>query len=226
MVCNPPVALYTVILGGYDSVTELPDKYCTPDIKRYLFTDDPNLKSETWAVVVVDPIDKNDIKRSSRHFKCRPDLLFPNCEFSIYIDGNAELLVDPIDLLSYLRWNDIALYRHWSPSKNDLYDEAIHCIQIGKDEAKIIGTQAREYRLAGHPKEFGLYNGGVVIRRHNKLRMVLLGQMWWEQIVKHSRRDQISLPYCLWNLGITPAILCKNMRVTDLIYSKKKGHLK
>jgi hypothetical protein len=103
MVRKPSIVIYTVIFGGYDAVSELPEEYVRDDIARILFTDDPELESETWDIVFRDPIIKDDPSRSSKELKLRPHLLFPNYEYSLYIDGNAVLQVDPIDMIPWLK---------------------------------------------------------------------------------------------------------------------------
>ena len=237
MVCKPSIVLYTVIFGGYDAVSELPDEYVRDDIQRILFTDDPELESETWDVVYREPILKDDMSRSSKEIKLRPHLLFPNCEYSMFIDGNAVLQVDPVKLLPYLKDHDLALYKHdgggptrdkraWVTCKKDLYHEALHCAAIRKDDALKIAKQAWHYLLEGHPPGWGLFSAGVLIRRHNTSAMIGLGEMWWSQVQFKSRRDQISLPFCLWRLGIEPYCISFDERITDLVLAPKKGHLK
>jgi hypothetical protein len=65
MVCKPSIVVYTVIFGGYDAVSELPKEYVRDDIKAILFTDDPELESETWDVVFREPLIKEDMSRNS-----------------------------------------------------------------------------------------------------------------------------------------------------------------
>jgi hypothetical protein len=236
MVCKPSIVVYTVIFGGYDAVSELPKEYVRDDIKAILFTDDPELESETWDVVFREPLIKEDMSRSSKELKLRPHLLFPDNEYSLYIDGNAVLQVDPCIMLKWLKDHNIALYRHDGHGlnadrsitriKKDLYHEAIHCAAIRKDDALKIAKQAWHYLREGHPPGWGLWSAGVLVRRHNHPQIIELGEMWWEHVRYKSRRDQISLPFCLWKLGVEPYNIHTDIRVTDLVLAPKKGHLK
>jgi hypothetical protein len=42
----------------------------------------------------------------------------------------------------------------------------------------------------------------MVLARRNTPAIRELGRAWWEEISRHTVRDQVSLPFILWKLGI------------------------
>src|SRR5262249_39834322 len=63
--------------------------------------------------------------------------------------------------------------------------------------------------LDGYPRHAGLTANGVLLRRHSKpIRQ--LGEQWWREIHQGSWRDQLSLGYVAWKLGLRYALLDSN----------------
>ena len=54
------------------------------------------------------------------------------------------------------------------------------------------------YRDEGFPRQFGLYETNVVLRKHNEPLVGKVDVDWWREIDSGSRRDQLSLTYVLW----------------------------
>jgi len=92
------------------------------------------------------------------------------------------------------------------PARKCLYKEARVCEELGKDIPGNIRPQALAYREDKMPRNWGLPATGVLIRRHTP-QTKELNTAWWRQIEKYSCRDQISLPYVCWKLGLRWSIL-------------------
>ena len=171
---------YTSIMGGYDP----PHGDVDVCIDERLYKGPPGL----------------DIRRMSKHAKALPHLYFPDHEWSVFIDGNKHVSRDRV--MRYCRGRlQQSRHRH-GRVKRDLYDEAAVCIRLGLDDPGIIMSQVVDYAQSGHPRGFGLWLCGFIVRRHHEL--VELGEMWWDHIMRYSSRDMISYQYCLWKLGIEP----------------------
>jgi hypothetical protein len=183
-----------------------------------------SLKSPNHTVIYGDT--SRDPRRNSRHSKMLPHLYFPDHEWSLYIDGSMEIIKN-VNVIAekYLKNNLFAQFQHKPREigdplrKTDLYDEGLRCIEIQKDDPLPIAKQLLKYAFEGHPRNFGLWSGGSILRRHNDPMMIKLGEMWWQELNEHSWRDQISYPYCLWKLGIKPAPIDTK---EDLFISKRK----
>jgi len=98
-----------------------------------------------------------------------------------------------------LKDTDIAAFQH--PSRNCAYDEAARCIVKGKDWSEKLTDQMNAYGIEEFPRSYGLVETGFVIRR-NTLQIAELNELWWNQVEQYSNRDQVGLPYALWESGI------------------------
>lgn len=141
--------------------------------------------------VFVDP------RRQSRFPKILPHL-FMNTEYSLYLDGNIACKV-PIEKLikEWLQDTDIAFFKH--PTRDCYFEEAKECMRLGLDDKEVITNQMIRYHKV--PRHSGLYQGGVILRRHtDKVRQ--FNEAWWAEYCRGSRRDQLSLPIAIQKTGI------------------------
>ncbi|MFZ4547051.1 MAG: glycosyltransferase domain-containing protein, partial [Bacteroidales bacterium] len=102
-------------------------------------------------------------------------------------------------LAKYLFEKDIAL--HINPARNCIYQAALNCIRLKKDDEKIIDDQMIKYRKEFYPENNGLVSCGILYRRHTK-KVEEFNNYWWHEIKFNSRRDQLSFNYVAWKTGI------------------------
>jgi len=191
---NEKLIIYSVSTGGKDTISE---DINTKGAKAVCFTDDPTMKSEKWEIRLIPNLFK-DIRRDSRMVKMLPHIYFPEAEYSLYLDGNIICKV-PLQRLidEWLEDTDIAVFKHHT--RDCLFDEAKECIRLGLDSKEVI--EAHTMRYTGFPKHKGLYQCGVILRRHTA-KIKRLNEMWWSEYCTGAKRDQISFPYCIETLGI------------------------
>ncbi len=187
--------IYTSILGKYDLLQN--PEFINEDYDYYCITDD----EETVAGTIWKPIlSKNimrDITRTNRHHKMMPHLYFPDHELSLYIDGRITIKKDLKPLIEgSLGERNIAFRIHHN--RNCLYKEARHCASKRLDSPNIIRKQVGHYLSKKYPINNGLIYGGIILRRHHKPEVIALMNRWWEDLLRFSKRDQIALPYILW----------------------------
>lgn len=184
--------IITANFGGYDDVRPLP-----AGLTGILCTDDGDTV-DGWVSLVLST---NDPRRSARHEKIRAD--WAGVEYVLWMDGQFHLASDPGDWVRGMLANDeLALFAH--PSRTCAYAEARACVAQGRGDPKAIAEQVERFRSAGLPENYGLFATGIMLWR-NTDRISELRALWWEE--ETSRRDQISLPYCLWKLGIKPRVI-------------------
>jgi hypothetical protein len=136
-----------------------------------------------------------DPVRNARAHKLRPDLHLPDAEISLWLDGNFEVACDLDELVDrYLADADIAFHRH--PQRDCVYEEALACIERGKDDAEVVARQVLGYAAQGVPAHAGLPATGVVLRRHTR-RIARFNERWEGEVQRGSRRDQLSVMYAL-----------------------------
>jgi hypothetical protein len=116
-------------------------------------------------------------------------------DISIWLDGNIFLLIPKEQLVKeFLGDADMAVWKH--PDRDCLYEEGKAVKGIGGDYTWKVDEQLLHYRKNGFPDNAGLYECGVIIRRHSK-RMEEFNEAWWKELCDWSCRDQISFPYVL-----------------------------
>ena len=187
--------IYTVITGDKDTLNE---DINTDGARAICFTDNKDLKSNVWEIVVLPRLFL-DVRRDSRIPKMLPHIFFPDTEYSLYLDANIILKVPLAKLIrEWLQDTDIAVFGH--NTRDCLFDEAQECIRLELDDKSVIEGQIERYR--GFPRHKGLYQGGVILRRHTP-QIKRLNEMWWAEYCTGCKRDQVSLPYCIEKCGIT-----------------------
>lgn len=153
----------------------------------------------TWEQKILSVVDSN--RRTARHVKLVPQQFMAGADIWIWLDGDVRLKVTPEYAIKHWlpQGVDLATFKH--PDRLDLYEEAQACVRFKKDNKEVLRLQSQAYKQQGHPKNWGLAETKIIIRRNTpKIRQ--LNKLWWEELTKYSVRDQISLPYVCWKLGI------------------------
>ena len=192
--------VYTTVFGGYDDLIEqnLPDGW-----DWICFSEKNSLSLYT------------DNSRNAKKFKILPHRYLQEYEYSIFIDGNLEVIGDMDELIDkYLMDCNTAFYNHnQAPEydkRNCIYEEAKAIkwlyevnpaplsIKVPKDNLDIIQSQMDKYKDIEFPKNLGLIYGGVILRRHNELDCIKVMEDWWTEIKHGSKRDLLSFNYAAW----------------------------
>lgn len=191
------VMVYSAVAGGYDKVR-------TPRTglaKRHLLFTDNADRVPVWEVrpfdtVLADPV------RTAKAPKVLAHKYVGDAEWSVWIDGNVELITSALSLAEEVERAgcSIGVFRH--PERYCAYDEGATCIKRGKDTAERITAQLSRYESEGFPRQYGLAECNVIIRRHNAPAVAAAMEIWWDEIEKGSRRDQLSFNYALWRAGL------------------------
>lgn len=195
------IAVYTCIIGGYDRPWEPQFK---PGNVDYLLVTDGDIPQESaWKGIdirTIDGLPALDQSRVSRYVKLHPHLFLKDYDYSIYIDGNIKTVGDLRYLVHLLGACGFAacLHRH----RKCIYEEIQQCLRLGKDDPQTMSRQIDVYRQAGMPENYGLIEANLLVRDHHNPVCIEIMERWWREIVRHSRRDQLSLPYVLWEMGI------------------------
>ena len=200
------IVFYTAIFGEYDNLL-LPDRI-DPDIDYICFTDRPRNTYGVWQMRSA-PYRHADPARVSRYVKMHPHELFPDHDIAVWLDANIILKGDVrryIEMVQHER-GTLGLVPH--PHRACFYDEAEACRELRKDAAEVIQKQVDHYRERGLPANQPLYETGfmVVLLQCSKTREAF--RLWWQQIERFSRRDQLGLAwvaYRLPGLGIVPLL--------------------
>jgi hypothetical protein len=164
-----------------------------------------------WKIRPLQFTMSDDI-RINRWHKIHPHVLFPGYDESIYIDANIDVRTDILfDLI--LADDTIRIPIH---NISCIYEEAINIIKSGKDRKECVEKMLDFLKKESFPKDYGLTENCIIYRKHNNKKVIAMMNMWWELIVKFSRRDQLSLSFVLWKFNISPySITFPNVRHND-----------
>jgi hypothetical protein len=202
------LAAVCAIYGGYDLVPPVPEGFddCV------LVTDVPVRSG--WRNVV-RPTDERPILAAKVPKFLPQD--FTQCEASVWLDGSAHVRDGRLAVLSrsLLEEHELVVWDH-PEGRACLYREAAHCQDWPRYADEPMRAQTSAYRAAGMPEEFGLWALGTIARRHTP-RMRELGELWLAENRRWSIQDQISLPYVLWRMGLTPGTFPLDQLENDLL---------
>ncbi len=213
------IAVYTSLFGPYDTLKE---PLLHPDnVDYYIFTDQPIPSGSLWKSLDIGPLLPSGIQRNpvacNRWCKFHPHLLFPDYQYSIYIDSNIWVFSDLTPLTASLDSFPVAMFRH--KKRNCVYEEIQACLDQNKGDRGRLEQQVDELRALGIPQHWGLLEASVIARQHLDPACVSLMEKWWDSFMLGSGRDQISLIECLWRDGIDPyaiGTLGDNLQRCDL----------
>ena len=185
------VVIYTAVFGGYDTLE--PTKF--PSI---CLTDGSIPVPPRWEYQIV--LGLGGTKQMSRYCKILAHELFPQADYSIYMDGSVSQVIAPRKAIErFLKTSDIAVFPH--PDRLCVYDEGKEVLRQRKATPTDVNAQLTRYRREGYPKRNGLANCCVIIRRHTP-EIEELNKFWWKEYLKGAPRDQLSFDYICWKLGI------------------------
>lgn len=204
--------VYTAVFGDYDTVRPAPADH--EDVQFICYTDREQPGSAGWEMRIVD-LPSPTHPYIQRWHKIMSHRLFPDEEVTLYLDGNLELLVNPLEIAAiHLQDSDIALFEH--PERSGVYEEIEACADLGKDRRDLLERVRRRYEKEGMPSEGYLHAAGLILRRHTH-EVVRLNELWMDELLKTSIRDQPALAFALWKTGVEPSAIKENIWRNELV---------
>lgn len=201
------IAVYTCIIGDYDDIWQprVIEEQCD---YYFLSLEKPeNLGVFQWIDISKYFEGSNlDNTRINRFCKMHPHLFFKEYKYSIYLDGQDEIITSIAGLVRKIGNVGIGLYGHAYSGDIDAYAEAAWLVLSGRtsgDDRSTIIRQMKRYMREGFPRNFGSAGGGLIAREHGRPQCIKIMETWWHEIQNESRRDELSLFYSVWKNGYT-----------------------
>lgn len=198
------IAIYTCVIGNYDNIYD--PLYVNKNCDYYLITDNANLNTSVWTkkIITQDVIEEcnNNPFLINRYYKMHPHKIFNDYDYAIYIDGSIEIVSDLSDCINLINENvGIALHEH--RSRSCIYKEYVACKTLKKGNLKKLKIQINDYKNHKFPENYGIAECGFIISELNNKIAISIFDNWWQEFKNsESLRDQIALPYVLWNMNI------------------------
>lgn len=208
IVSQKKIVVYTAIFGNIKDELRNPiipygqEKHDEIDYVAFLDTPQTNYDGVNNIWQIVPPVFRiKNHRRQARAHKVLAHKVFPNYEYSLWIDGCLQLINEDISPLikMYLDVNDLCVFRH--KKRICVYEELAACIDQEKDDPDIMINQVKRYSKEGYPTDNGLGETTALLRKHTK-RIEKFNELWWREIESGSFRDQLSFDYVAWKSGI------------------------
>ena len=207
-------ALYTVLVGNYEHLNPLPE-VAHQGIDAFCFTDDPNLRSDTWNIVRVVPAFASDSVRSQRLIKILGHPALDTYDETLFIDVTVRLKVNPNEILdAWLSDADLALPQHsFRATLEEEFDQVI----VGKlDSRERVSEQRDHYQqlypdlLASQP----LWT--AIMARRRSPESDEFSRVWAQHVLRYSRRDQLSVSVAAEVSGARVTRISLNNHVSEI----------
>lgn len=227
---NKKVAVFTCITGGYDNLNKplVINKQCD----YFLITDVPNdvkIENEEYYTRIpisqVVPDNLTTPKAQNRYCKAHGFEVFENYDYSIYVDGNIQIIGNMIDLLKKIGKYGVAFHRF--TYGEDVYEHAMSLAIRSRINREDACQEMQKLAKKGFPRNYGFPEGGVVICDHHcedGKRILTEWNDYYNGAL--AKRDQLYLPYVLWKNGIETDEVCTlpgNLR-TNGYFKITNGH--
>lgn len=198
---SPSSIVYSCTFADYDET--LGPFARTPNTQFLRFgTSKPNRRRIWQHMPVPHQLQMETQTLTNRRFKLFPGDVLPECDVAIYVDGNILIRADLSPLIEAF-WNsgaDIALFPH--PSGRTLENEIDFVLErtIPQEHAPLAEMQRQTYGELGILGQ-KITENTIIFYRMSSPKVAQIGQLWWHELKRYCKRDQISLPYVLNQLA-------------------------
>ena len=198
----PRACVYTCLIGGYETLNEQP-MAAASGLDFLCFTDDPALTSASWTLVPYTPAFPLDPVRSQRMAKLSPHELLPGYDVSLYIDNSVILTAPPEEVIArYLPHGTRAAMPGHS-FRASVRDEFMEVLRMGLDDGGRVLEQLNHYMMSDPAALDAVpFWSAIMLRRHHEPDVVATMRLWLAQVLRYSRRDQLSGTYALRRTGL------------------------
>lgn len=161
-----------------------------------------------WRLVLLKYPPYDEPRRNGKVPKILTHRLFPQAQYSIWIDGKMELIVDPLLILERYLWRGkhtfaIAQHKHHC----SIYEEADSNKRRKRYARPLIDLHMKIYRYEGmepwSPEKKSVSDvpeGAIIIREHTAMNN-LFSCLWFNEVHMFTPRDQLSFGYVVYRLG-------------------------
>ncbi|CAA6665093.1 unnamed protein product [Spirodela intermedia] len=160
-----------------------------------------------WRLVTLHNLPYDEPRRNGKVPKILTHRLFPQAQYSIWIDGKMELLVDPLLMLERYLWRGnytfaIATHKH----HRSIYEEGDAIKRRKRYARPLIDLHMKIYRYEGmelwRPDKGTVSDvpeGAVIIREHTAVNNLFMC-LWFNEVDLFTPRDQLSFGYVAFRL--------------------------
>ena len=215
------VVVYTANFGAKDNLLDPKNltKTTQNEVDFVCISDNKKAPNKVYKNIYVEP-QFSDVAKNARRIKILGFKEIENYEIAIWHDSSIRLDSNAIQqLVEFAKSHTISTFKH---GREDIYLEAIACIENNKDRPIRIAQQMQRYSSSGIKAHSGLFETGILVINTKRFMGSELQKIWWNEIEKCSRRDQLSLPFAAHTSNSKIGILEGSGHENP--YSKYIGH--
>jgi len=194
--------IYTCLTSEYDTLND--PKVTAKDYDYICFSNNLDPKDfNVWKIRRI-PLESKNRVLLSRYVKIRPDVALSEYDISLYIDANIQIISNKFydHLDKFISSKDPLIAAAIHPQRSCIYEEALICLKTGKSKYEETVEHIKFLKNKNFPKNMGLHENNIILRKHNDAVLIKAGQDWWKIFSNGVKRDQLSLEYILWKNNI------------------------
>lgn len=197
------LTVYTALMADKEIPIEevgqfYPFKHDKDDVKYIAFTNRDDLTSDFWEVKKLDVEENLSPRMMSRKIKWNPTKYLEDFTHSIWLDSPCYFVYEPKAIVNYYLKNKYHTAIHHHTDLRSVYVEGMVSSYVYKtDRPEIINRQLEKYHYSGMPYTYDHFETAILIRK-NCNRSCKLSEEVFNELLQHSIRDQISLPFFVW----------------------------
>lgn len=188
--------VYSANIGQYDKPLQ---PLAVDDRFDYVLFSDaiPEGEMGVWQVRRVDYTNPVQPK-IARYVKTHPEKLLSEYEASLWLDANIRITGKEIyDRFVELFEKDTLIAGVKHLAYDCVYNEMFSVLDFRYESEEVIVNWGHELRKRNFPKHTGMFETGLMFRRHSNPAVKELDAIWWNYIEAYSKRDQLSFTVAL-----------------------------
>ena len=194
--------IYSAIIGKYDEIIQ--PQVVDERFDYILFSDImPEGRIGVWQIRRIEYY--NPIQtRIARYVKTHPETLLAEYEASLWMDANISIIGKEVyDRFVELFENDILIASVKHLAYDCVYNEMFSVLDFQYESEDVVLRWGHELRKRDFPKYVGMFETGLLYRRHSTEAVKELDSIWWKYIEAYSKRDQLSFTLALREKNLT-----------------------
>ena len=215
-ISNLKKVIYTCNAGSYSPTKHFVDvqKLCKDHDYDFIIFTDKYISSIDIENQIVFSYKAPNPRYAAKIFKVVPYKFFINSVISLWIDSNVNLNHLVFNKLNDFLLSDFDIELFLHDKRKNITDEAIECKKMAKDSSSIIDKQISKYiDKYSNLEDLQLFQGRILFRK-NTNKTQKLSDIWMNEILSHSIRDQLSLPIAIRESGV-------NLKFNDSVNLQK-----
>ena len=217
------ICVYTCITGNYDCIKEI--KNPEQEIDYYCFTNNRNIKSNTWNVVYIDN-DENlsDVILARKIKILGHPIINQKYDILLWMDGSVTFNKSIKEFINYYLGDDDYFVAFKHSKRKNIQEECYACVKMRKEKKEIIQKLLDFYNQKKYKYDNGLIESTVYIKKTNNEKVEKTLRIWFEMVKNFSKRDQLSFNYAISESGLTVKWINENVFDNKWFYCKSHNY--